>query len=128
MEATRDLPLRSPVFVRLRRLLLPRRHQREGDGSFHHGVKTVKGLYFAGELLDLDAVTGGLSGRLPGLYYMVPREGWLRTQPIITEETMEHFNIALTDLRSRKSTILKLAAKPFKGFVYVDTGAMCTAP
>ena len=37
------------------------RHFRERGESLDHGVKAGSGLYFAGEVLDLDAVTGGFN-------------------------------------------------------------------
>ena len=33
----------------------------EGGQSFDHGIKLVSGLFFAGEILDLDALTGGFN-------------------------------------------------------------------
>ena len=65
--------------------------------------KKMKGLYFAGEVLDLDAVTGGYNLQI----------AW-----------STGYNVAVDGpAGAGKSTIAKLVAKE-KGYIYVDTGAM----
>ena len=97
--------------------------------------KLVSGLYLAGEMLDLDALTGGFTCRLPG------RPGIWRER--VSPDKLKgasavlrrdagtgaemSYNIAIDGpAGAGKSTIAKQLAKKL-GYVYVDTGAMYRA-
>ena len=85
--------------------------------------KRISGLYFAGEVLDLDALTGGFNLQIAW------STGHLAGESAAKEERRKKmsYNIAVDGpAGAGKSTIAKLVAKE-KGIVYVDTGAMYRA-
>ena len=113
--------------------------------------KLINGLYFAGEVLDLDALTGGFNLQIAW------STGWLagksaaeatkeakkeKTEEVIQEngssnsvgngkdqrkdQTMSYTIAIDGPAGAGKSTIAKLVAKE-KGLIYVDTGAMYRA-
>ncbi|MBO7632074.1 MAG: (d)CMP kinase, partial [Lachnospiraceae bacterium] len=82
--------------------------------------RIVKGLRFAGEVLDLDAMTGGFNLQIAW------STGYLagRIKEEKKEKTMRTVNIAIDGpAGAGKSTIAKAVAKRM-GYIYVDTGAM----
>ena len=104
--------------------------------------KLVPGIYFAGEVLDLDALTGGFNlqiawstGYLAGKNAAEEQSGDTGNgNPEKTDERTKKkgvksmsYNIAVDGpAGAGKSTIAKLVAKK-KGIIYVDTGAMYRA-
>ena len=81
--------------------------------------KLVKGLRFAGEVLDLDALTGGFNLQIAWSTGFLA--GRIREEK---EKPMKSINIAIDGpAGAGKSTIAKAVAKRL-GFIYVDTGAM----
>ena len=89
----------------------------------------IRGLYFAGEILDLDATTGGYNlqiawttGAAAGRAACLEAKETGETKE---EKTMrQNHHIAIDGPGSSgKSTIAKLVAKE-TGLIYVDTGAM----
>ena len=88
--------------------------------------KLVQGLYFAGEVLDLDAVTGGFNLQIAWSTAYAAKTGDERSIDTMQEENMS-FNIAIDgSAGAGKSTIAKRVSKEL-GFIYVDTGAMYRA-
>ena len=81
--------------------------------------KYVKGLRFAGEVLDLDALTGGFNLQIAW------STGFLAgTERAEKEKKKMSINIAIDGpAGAGKSTIAKAVAKRL-GYIYVDTGAM----
>ena len=82
--------------------------------------RIVKGLRFAGEVLDLDAMTGGFNLQIAW------STGYLagRIKEEKKEKTMRTVNIAIDGpAGAGKSTIAKAVAKRM-GYIYVETGAM----
>lgn len=94
--------------------------------------KSIENLYFAGEILDLDAETGGFnlqiawtSGHAAGTAAGL-RDG-AGALPQKEKNMRKNRNIAIDGpASSGKSTIAKLIAKE-TGLIYVDTGAMYRA-
>ena len=83
--------------------------------------KLVKGLRFAGEVLDLDALTGGFNLQIAWSTGFLA--GRIREEK---EKVMKNtsINIAIDGpAGAGKSTIAKAVAKRL-GYIYVDTGAM----
>ena len=100
--------------------------------------KLISGLYFAGEVLDLDALTGGFNlqiawstGDLAGKSAVHGEKPTAKEQSGAAQECANEkgdqkmsYNIAVDGpAGAGKSTIAKLVAKE-KGIIYVDTGAM----
>ncbi len=89
--------------------------------------KKVKGLYFIGEVLDTDALTGGFNLQIAWSTLICRRQcSHMRPGTLRQEENMS-FNIAIDGpAGAGKSTIARQVAKKL-GYIYVDTGAMYRA-
>ena len=88
--------------------------------------KRIRGLYFAGEIIDLDAFTGGYNLQIA--WTTGRAAGWHAGEEekimIKTSEKRQNRHIAIDGPGSSgKSTIAKMVAAE-AGLVYVDTGAM----
>ncbi|MBQ9828255.1 MAG: (d)CMP kinase, partial [Lachnospiraceae bacterium] len=82
--------------------------------------KIVKGLYFAGEIIDTDALTGGFNLQIAWSTGFAAGTGAGEENGL----DKKHFSIALDGPSGAgKSTIAKIVAKKL-GFTYIDTGAM----
>ena len=93
--------------------------------------KKIKGLYLAGEMLDLDASTGGFNLQIA--WSTGAAAGRAAAQSLYENHSQEekpmrlNHHIAIDGPGSSgKSTIAKLVAKE-TGLIYVDTGAMFRA-
>ena len=92
--------------------------------------KKVKGLYFVGEVLDLDALTGGFNLQIAwstaaACARSINNENNKRIKE--TEAQKMTYQIAIDGpAGAGKSTIAKAAAKKL-GWIYADTGAMYRA-
>jgi ABC-type multidrug transport system fused ATPase/permease subunit len=87
--------------------------------------KLVKGLYFAGELLDLDALTGGFNLQIAsrGISRGYQRRKAAKEPPRMNSRTA----IAIDGPSAAgKSTVARRLAEQL-GFYYVDTGALYRA-
>lgn len=86
--------------------------------------KLVEGLYFAGEILDVDAYTGGFNLQIAWA------TGSCAGQAAAREEgnsSMKHHAIAIDGpAGAGKSTIAKALAEQLR-YIYIDTGAMYRA-
>ena len=100
--------------------------------------KLIRGVYFAGEVLDLDALTGGFNLQIAwSTGYLAGKNAATKSPeveltvqnktPKKDEEKKMSYNIAVDGpAGAGKSTIAKLVAKK-RGIIYVDTGAMYRA-
>ena len=91
--------------------------------------KKVKGLYFVGEVLDLDALTGGFNLQIAWSTAAACAKSIneKNNSKNITEEQKMTYQIAIDGpAGAGKSTIAKAVAKEM-GWIYADTGAMYRA-
>ena len=84
--------------------------------------KLIPGLYFAGEIMDVDAYTGGFNLQIAW------STGYCAGQAASEgERSMTHFNIAIDGPSGAgKSTIARALAQQLQS-IYIDTGAMYRA-
>ena len=89
--------------------------------------KLVKGLYFAGEILDLDAVTGGYNLQIAWSTAYLAGSVCGRSNHRVKGMRIMSINVAIDGpAGAGKSTIAKKLAKELD-YIYVDTGAMYRA-